>query len=273
MSFNDLHSGGARPVGQTSLSADDANYRKVLQKISQNVFRVNSYVATIQRLVEQLTRNSDTTRTRQQLHDVTEKTRELAKATGTDIKGLDSFQKADPTVAHTRKIEQQKLSKDFQKVLEQFQVAQREAAEKSREYVDRAKHAVEQDNAAAFDESDEQASLLQHDQRRHQLQVVDNEVEFNEALIAERESEIREIEQGITELNEVFRDLGTIVNEQQSLLDNIESNVTSIAINVRNAGEELITASRYQRKSRKTMCFLLLLLVVIVSIVLLVALS
>ena len=47
---------------------------------------------------------------------------------------------------------------------------------------------------------------------------MDNEIEYNESLIAEREGEIREIEQGINELNEIFRDLGTLVTEQQSML-------------------------------------------------------
>jgi t-SNARE complex subunit (syntaxin) len=51
-----------------------------------------------------------------------------------------------------------------------------------------------------------------------QLMVVDNELEYNESMIVQREEEIREIEHGITELNEIFRDLGTMVNEQGSML-------------------------------------------------------
>lgn len=51
-----------------------------------------------------------------------------------------------------------------------------------------------------------------------QLLVVDNELEYNESMIAQREDEIREIESGITELNEIFRDLGTMVHEQGSML-------------------------------------------------------
>jgi t-SNARE complex subunit (syntaxin) len=58
--------------------------------------------------------------------------------------------------------------------------------------------------------------VIEDPQRRMQLQALDNEIEYNEALITEREGEIQEIEQGITELNEIFRDLGTLVNEQES---------------------------------------------------------
>lgn len=72
--------------------------------------------------------------------------------------------------------------------------------------------------------SDEDASasgdqpLINDSQRRMQLMVVDNELEYNESLIVQREEEILEIEHGISELGEIFRDLGTMVNEQGSML-------------------------------------------------------
>lgn len=64
----------------------------------------------------------------------------------------------------------------------------------------------------------QQQQLLQADdaQRRIQIEALDNEIEYNETLISEREGEIQGIEQGITELNEIFRDLGMLVNEQES---------------------------------------------------------
>jgi len=64
--------------------------------------------------------------------------------------------------------------------------------------------------------SEHEPPVIEDPQRRMQLQALDNEIEYNEALITEREGEIQEIEQGITELNEIFRDLGTLVNEQES---------------------------------------------------------
>lgn len=74
----------------------------------------------------------------------------------------------------------------------------------------------------SFSEEDsgvaEEQPLIDDSQQRHKLQALDNEIEYNESLIAEREGEIREIEQGINELNEIFRDLGTLVTEQQSML-------------------------------------------------------
>ncbi|KAJ2018023.1 hypothetical protein GGI06_002786, partial [Coemansia sp. S85] len=167
---------------------------------------------------------------------------------------------------------QQKLSGDFQKVLEQFQNIQRISAEVSREFVDRAKHALHpQDND---DDGDgESRPLLQQSRQVLELGVLDNDVEYNEALINERESEINDIEQGIVELNEIFRDLGTIVTEQQSLLDNIETNVQSVTVNVRGASEQLSSASEYQRRSNKTKFCLILFIIIFVLVILLIALS
>jgi len=178
---------------------------------------------------------------------------------------LNQMESGDEVKTRQRKIEQQKLSKDFQKVLLDFQKAQRLSAEKQREYVDKAKASNVRNDLYAESDDDEQP--LFDNTRRLQLQVVDNELEYNESLIAEREDEIREIEQGITELNEIFRDFGTLVNEQQSSIDIIESNVGSVASNVRTAAEELTTASRYQKSARYRMCCLLLIFVVIGLIV------
>lgn len=121
-----------------------------------------------------------------------------------------------------------------------------------------------------------------------QLQALDNEIEYNEALITEREGEIQEIEQGITELNEIFRDLGTLVNEQESgirkylrymcshshstfniyihVAESIYGNVLNIAQSTRDAASELVIANRHQKNARKNMCCLLLIIVVVACV-------
>ncbi|KAJ1793428.1 hypothetical protein LPJ59_004727 [Coemansia sp. RSA 2399] len=197
--------------------------------------------------------------------------RELVKQTSGELKGLTEFQGVEAK-KRARRMEQQKLTADFQKVLEQFQNIQRVSAEVTREFVDRAKHAVQvQQHEYTQDEYSENSPLLGAQQQQQQQQVVagrmelavlDNDIEYNEALINERETEINEIEHGIVELNEIFRDLGTIVTEQQSLLDNIETNVQNVSSNLESASGQLNEASEYQRKANKTkFCFLLFIII------------
>ena len=52
----------------------------------------------------------------------------------------------------------------------------------------------------------------------HNRQLSPHELAHQEALIAERETEIRNIETGIPELNEIFGQLGTIVHEQGNIV-------------------------------------------------------
>lgn len=69
-----------------------------------------------------------------------------------------------------------------------------------------------------IDEGQESGQQQQQQQTQKSAEPSLAEIEFQETLIAERESEIREIESGIHELNEIFRDLGHIVQEQGGMI-------------------------------------------------------
>ncbi|KAH7057500.1 t-SNARE [Linnemannia elongata] len=268
---NNNNGGGSNNRWNPSGNPGDAQaaFSAKANQISQQIFRISSDVSSIHRLVEFLGTNKDTEDVRNKLHDVTEQTRLRVKETSQEIKDL---ARLDNT--HVKKLEHNKLSKDFQKVLVEFQKVQRTSAEKQREFVDRARH-----GATRNDYSDEDASesgdrpLIDDSQRRMQLIVVDNELEYNESMIVQREEEIREIESGITELNEIFRDLGTMVHEQGSMLDSIENNVTSISMSTHAAAEELTTAAIHQRNARKKSCYLLLIVAFVAGIVAVAVLS
>ncbi|KAI9483661.1 MAG: t-SNARE [Benjaminiella poitrasii] len=275
MSFNDLEQG----LGVSSLTRNraqqgesDNEYKSLTQRVSQQIFHINGNITSIERLVGFLGTARDSPDTRNKLHDVTEGTRELIRDTTSDIKQLSQYQITDPKKTRQRKLEQQKLSKDFQKVLAEFQKIQRESVSKQREYVDK-KKASTAALQSQIDDDEEQANnqqqqLLQVDdtQRRIQIEALDNEIEYNETLIAEREGEIRDIEQGMTELNEVFRDLGMLVNEQESGIQSIYGNVLNIAQNTKQASEELTVANRHQKKARKNMCCFMLIITIVACV-------
>lgn len=124
------------------------------------------------------------------------------------------------SLSRQRKLEQQKLTKDFQLVLARFQQTQRASAERGRAYVEAARHNMRNDTLEGEDEDDEEQGrpLITEDTRQVQLQMVEQDAEYNAALIAEREEEVRNIERGVAEVSEIFRDLGTIVTEQGSML-------------------------------------------------------
>lgn len=111
---------------------------------------------------------------------------------------------------------------------------------------------------------------FQQQQLEEQSRLADQgEVDFQESLIVERESEIRNIEQSVGELNELFRDVAHIVHEQGGQLDIISENVQNVNQDTGSANTELRSASRYQKNARNKACCLLVILAVILTIIIL----
>jgi t-SNARE complex subunit (syntaxin) len=168
----------------------------------------------------------------------------------------------------SQKWTQQKLSSEFKATLEEFQTLQRRALEKQRASAAASRTALEEASPSAAAADDEQQQQQLEEQPRLANQ---DEVDFQEALVIERETEIRNIEQSVGELNELFRDVAHIVHEQGGQLDIISENVENVTHDTRGANVELRSASRYQKKARNKMCCLLVILAVILAIIVLAA--
>jgi syntaxin 7 len=150
--------------------------------------------------------------------------------------------------------------------LDEFQTVQRRALEKQRASAAAARTAVEDGEQPLID-TDVQ---LQEQQLEEQHRMANQgEVDFQESLIIERETEIRNIEQSVGELNELFRDVAHIVTEQGGQLDIISENVQNVTQDTRGANVELRSASRYQKNARNRACCLFVILAIILLIIVL----
>ncbi|KAF9434436.1 hypothetical protein BGZ76_008016 [Entomortierella beljakovae] len=263
---NQLHPGWVKNDVERGGDVSPHAFQAKIKHISQQIFRISSNVTAMQRLVGYLGTAKDSQDIRVKLQDITEQSRTLVRETSQDIKDLSRFDSTG------KKLEHQKVSKDFSKVLVEFQKVQRISAEKQRDYVLRARKASKDDYNETANREGDQQPLVDDVQRRLQILVVDNELEYNESMIAQREEEIHEIEQGITELNEIFRDLGNMVHEQGGMLDSIETNVSSIAVSTNAAAEELTTAAVHQKNARNKSCYLLLIMSAVAAVIILAAL-
>ncbi|KAI0088511.1 t-SNARE [Irpex rosettiformis] len=272
MSFQDIESGHTPlPVGSRGSSAaqspEESAFLSLQTSLSLQVFKINSNVQGILKLVDQLGTGRDSGPLRKSLHDLTETTRAMAKRGSDDLKKLAGLQASLP--AHKTSL--QKTSHDFQVSLVAFQRAQQVSAERQRTVVEGVKHAVEEEHALEARSSSPTPSHRQVQVLQQSLSPQD--LMYQESLVQEREAEIREIETGIHELHEIFRDLGTLVQEQGGMLDNIESNISSIAVDTAGAADELHTAHDYQRKAGRRALCLMLVLVIVIAVVLLAVLS
>ncbi len=171
----------------------------------------------------------------------------------------------------SQKYTQQKLWREFQASGSEFQIIQRLALEKQQASASAARTAVDShDSSQAYSDSPSQQQSQLQDQEQLRMASQD-EVDFQESLIVERESEIRNIEQSVGELNELFRDVAHIVHEQGAQLDSIDANVQNVVGDTREADIELRSASRYQKSARSKACCLLLILAVVLVIIILAA--
>jgi syntaxin 7 len=165
-----------------------------------------------------------------------------------------------------QKYEQTKVSSDFQAALQEFQALQRRALEKEKASISAAR-------AAHHDEPGSPSGRPQPEQLQLQEQAPamanQDEVDFQEALIIEREEEIRNIEQGVGDLNVLFTQVAQIVSEQGEQLTTIEHNVEGVRDDTQRADVETRQAARYQKAARNKGCCLLLIMAVILTIVIL----
>ncbi|KAK6902810.1 hypothetical protein I203_108069 [Kwoniella mangroviensis CBS 8507] len=270
MSFNDLERGQSQPLLRGNAPDQDPTFTALKDSVSIQIFKIQSNVQGIQKLVDKLGGNGDGPALRTSLHNLTEATREMVKKSTDDVKKLAAYPAGGEF--SNRKPIQTKLSKEFGNAITSFQRVSRQSAERQRSFVESQKRRVDklvEESEEAHEEPRSSVELEQVQAQQQVQQVSPQELDFQETLIAEREAEIREIESGIHELNDIFRDLGTMVVEQGGLIDNIESNVTSVARDTSSAAEELTTAHEYQRKAGRRIACLLIILVIVVAVVLL----
>ncbi|KAL2160833.1 hypothetical protein VTH06DRAFT_1030 [Thermothelomyces fergusii] len=269
MSFDQLSSLEAGRRRAAPGYSDDPEFQRLSQDLMNKLFRLNGNNQRLKAEVGYLGTRRDTPRVRERVHDLLEESRSTFKEVGEGVKKIQSWEIVTPT----QKYMQQKLSREFQSSLSEFQSLQRQALEKQKASVSAARAAVEQEAGAGGGGGPTSPRLLQDQDLQQQQELArlapQDEVDFQEALIIEREEEIRNIEQGVGDLNVLFQQVAQMVSEQGEVLDTIANNVENVRDDTRVADRELRSAARYQKNARSKACCLLIILTVILTIILL----
>jgi len=286
MSFNDLEQGrdvadtpAAREGGSQGVAsrAETPEFMQLTDRMSLHIFRINANVSTLQKLDRRLQDAHELGQNKsdelmKQFADLCEQTRGIVKDSTEDIKASNAysfFSYGGVRPSSPSLLLQSKLQRDFQDAIKAFQVIQKSGIRKEKVALAYAKQQGNEASGMDFQMQDQPGSSQQLMQTQVQTQKINQEeLEFQESLIAEREAEIREIEQGVQELNEIFRDLSHMVQEQGGMIDNIEYNIGHLSTNVQGADRELLQAHDYQRRSgHRTLC-LMMILALVVAVVL-----
>ncbi|RDA91696.1 hypothetical protein CP533_2319 [Ophiocordyceps camponoti-saundersi (nom. inval.)] len=263
MSYEQLSSlESGRREGGSGGYTDDPAFRDLQHTLKSKLQSLLSGNRKLANDVNVLGTKKDTPRLRERVHNSMDKTRELCRDIGDGVKQLQAWD----DLSKQQRYEQTKVSSDFQAALKEFQSLQRTALEKEKASVTAARAAHESESGpsggASFEQQQQQQQLLSQ-------MAPQDEVDFQEALIIEREEEIRNIEQGVGDLNVLFRQVAQIVDEQEVGIRTIADNVENVHDNTRQADVETRQAARYQKAARNKSCCLLLILAVILTIVIL----
>ncbi|KAF2117665.1 t-SNARE [Lophiotrema nucula] len=243
--------------------ADDPEFREFSQEISDKIFSLTSQCSQLSNELSKLGTKKETERGRERIKNLTSDTAESFKQIGEGLKRITNW----PDVGPSQKYTQKRLAQEYQASLQEFQTLQRTAIEKEKASASAARAALE-DQRSPTQERSEFGGLQQQEQEQLRLASQD-EVDFQEQMIIERESEIRNIEQSVGELNELFRDVAVMVREQGDQLDIIGEHVETTYDASRGAHVELTKANRYQKSARSKACILLLILAIVLVIIIL----
>eukprot|EP00898_Chlorokybus_atmophyticus_P000532 jgi/Chlat1/147/Chrsp1S03232 len=264
MSFQDVGRGGGAAAGAAAAPAA-VPASEAGSAIARSVFMLTTQVRGFARGVVSLGGPKDTPEYRHTLRHTSDHLSKAAKDLSQALHALPPDALPPPS--------RDKLLRDFQAALAELQRAQKQCVERELAYAPRAPPPPPaQAVRTSLDEAapaERQALLQEQKQRQQEVMQLGSAIEYNTALIEERDAGIQDIQQQIGEVHEIFQDLAVLVNEQGHQIDDIESNIVTVHEHTRQANQELAKASKSQRKSRGMACCILSAVVILVVILIL----
>lgn len=125
-----------------------------------------------------------------------------------------------PGGGREEKNRERKLRSDFETAIKQYSNLQNEIVAKMKTTLLR----VESYTPSVAETDDAGANLIdQEAEKQAQLQLQQN-LEFEQGLLIEREEKIRQIESDILDVNSIMKELGAMVNEQGNVVGRVISN-------------------------------------------------
>nr|XP_046181547.1 syntaxin-12-like isoform X2 [Oncorhynchus gorbuscha] len=158
------------------------------QTCSSNIQKITQNTAKIKSMVNQLGTGQDTSELRDSLQQIQHFTNQLAKETNKHLKDL-SFV-SPSSEQRPQKIQKDRLMNEFSAALDNFQAVQRQAAQKEKESVTRARAG----SSLSAEDGVSEEQLVSFDNQDDWAQTITQTTEEDLALIKERETNIRKLE-------------------------------------------------------------------------------
>ncbi|XP_029845995.2 syntaxin-12 [Ixodes scapularis] len=242
-------------------------FHQLSDNISSNIFSINTATSTLERATKQLGTQADTEAFRDKIHLTQQNANATIKMTSASLHDLAGL--IGPADKQLR-LQSDRLRNEFQEVVKRYSNLQKEVATRQRYSMCKPAAAPRTRTSGwgglEAQREEEEAALIpglespQSPVQQQQHLVAD--LDYENALLAERERRMRQIETDMLDCNQIFKDLATLVHEQGETINSIEGNIESTQINTSQAVDQLRSAAQYQKKYRKKACCLLTLAVI-----------
>ncbi|ELU18858.1 hypothetical protein CAPTEDRAFT_210332 [Capitella teleta] len=258
--------GGAISYANEEFSQD---FTRLSLCVSSNTQQLIQYVAQLQRMVSQLGSSGDNQDLRQRIGQSQHEANSIAKETKKHLTELKHQPTAETqTEEIRRKVQRDRLMNEFMASLNRLQSVQRDAAEKEKESLHKAK--IRRASSVEYDADMTEIRLDMpssnpYTTQQHGDQIVEDDVDL--AMLHEREETVRQLESDITDVNQIFKDLGLLVHDQGEVIDCIERSVEVASVQVEQGTEELRQAKEYKAKCRKKCCYLFIIILVVLGVI------
>lgn len=209
-----------------------------------------------------------TNKSSQEIKRITDETNSLVHKVKNQIDAL--RRSADATGDHMRHNMAETLAGKFTEVLQQYQKAQSEYAEKIKTKMTQKVKIVMPDATEEQVERVIESGSVDKIFAQSTLDPAHLTAQAKNALsyVQDRHRDILAIEASVRELNQLFVDMAVMVDTQGVILDHVEDNVNAAVLNTKEGTEHMGKAVKEQKKSRKKMYIIIIILVVIVVVLL-----
>lgn len=262
MSYSDVARDGKELRAYSSPQQDDSD--KATREVQQQLFGLSTQVTQLRRDVDRLGTAQDTVKLRQKIAEANQNTTSSAKSIGQRLNTLHAEHKTQQTG---------RLVSSFEASLKDLQTTLKVA--KSKEAASLPKEAKQTAVPAVLDlesgvNADEHQALMQQQQQQQERLILESRLQYNDALVDERDEGIQDIQRNIQDIQEMFQDMAVLVHDQGLQIDDIDANVSTYELRTEQAGQEIVKADTYQRAARNRKCILLTIVIIVVVVLVLV---
>jgi len=276
----------------TKVGSDNDEYSRLANLIENSIKQINLNVSKITTNSNSVGSNKDSAELRDEIYSLIKATAGLATNSTNALKQFCSPKLQGPDPQEKKKL-QSRLRDDLERALQRYKEISQHAKDKiysapepkRDQQGSKAKSAwgqgTEQQSKGRpkqdpfnlgparpynEDEDDDLERQQQQARLRQQFVILDDESNFQDAIIQDREAGILMIEKGMQELNNIFIDLAKLVDEQDVMFQHLDDHISASVSHVSKGVSELRTAQEYQKSGRNCTCILLIIITAFVAV-------